>query len=158
MASDFPAYVTAEYEHGTEVMEFTPSTTAGETAAKAGELMYFDTATQTIKRCGADPALIAGISEVESEKARLLTENGKIPLRLLKPNALVAMCSATTPAETHVAVSTGYGIVRLSSGNWAVDTGDTGNARVFVVRVDIAKGIFFVKFMAANLQFDAIAS
>lgn len=158
MASDFPAYVASEYEHGTEVQEYTPSVVAGEVAAKPGELMFFDTATQTIKRCGADPALIAGISEVTSEDARVLTPNGKIPLRLLKSNALVAMCSATTPAETHVAVATGYGIARLASGNWAVDIGDTSNTRVFVKRVDIANGIFFVSFQAANLQFDAIAS
>lgn len=158
MASDFPAYVAAEYEHGTEVQEYTPSVVGGETAAKAGELMFFDTATQTIKRCGADPALIAGISEVASDSARLLTPNGKVPLRLLKPNALVALCSATTPSEAHVAVSTGYGIARLSSGNWAIDIGDTANPRVFVKRVDIAKGIFFVSFQAPNLQFDAITS
>lgn len=158
MASDFPAYVCAEYEHATEVHEFVPSQTAGETAAKAGEFMYYDTADQKIKRCGADPALIAGISEVASEAARVLTPNGKVPLRLLKPNALIAMCSATTPAETHVAVATGYGIVRLSSGNWAVDISDTSNPRVFVKKVDIAKGIFFCSPMAANLQFDAIAS
>jgi hypothetical protein len=158
VASDFPAHVCAEYEHGTEVQEYVPSQTAGETAAKPGELMYYDTADQKIKRCGADPALIAGISEVASEAARVLTPNGKIPLRLLKTNALVRMCSATTPAETHVAVATGYGLVRLSSGNWAVDTTDVANPRVFVKRVDITNGIFFVTFIAANLQFDAIAS
>lgn len=158
MASDFPAYVAAEYEHGTEVHEFTPSQTAGETAAASGELMYYDTSDQKIKRCGADPALIAGISEVTSEEARVLTPNGKIPLRLLKPNALVGMCSATTPAETHIGVATGYGVVRLSSGNWAVDIGDTSNPRVMVKKIDINKGIFFVNFLAANLQFDAVAS
>lgn len=158
MASDFPAYVAAEYEHGTEVHEFVPSQTAGETAAASGEFVYYDPADQKIKRCGADPALIAGISEVSSEAARVLTPNGKIPIRLLKPNALVALCSATTPAEAHIAVATGYGIARLSSGNWALDTGDVANPRCFVKKIDIAKGIFFVSFIAANLQFDAIAS
>jgi hypothetical protein len=66
------------------------------------------------------------------------------------------MCSATTPAETHVGVA--YGIARLSSGNWAVDTGDTSATRLIVYRVDIATGAFFVRFTAANLQLDAIAS
>ena len=51
-----------------------------------------------------------------------------------------------------------YGIARLSSGNWAVDTTDTSNTRVIVKRVDIANGVFYVNFVAANLQFDAIAS
>ncbi len=156
MATDFPASVAAEHEHGTEVQEFTPSATAGETAAGPGEFMYYDTADQKIKRCGADPSLIAGISEVDSEKAKLLTPNAKVPLRLLKPNALVRMCSATTPAETHVGVL--YGISRLASGNWSVDTGDTSNTRVIVKSVDIARGWFLVNFIAANLQFDAIAS
>lgn len=154
--SDFPAHVTAEYEHGTEVQEFTPSQTAGEVSAKAGELMYYDTADQKIKRCGADPSLIAGICEGSSEAWRVLTPNGKIPLRLIKTNALVRMCSSTTPAETHVGQT--YGVERLASGNWAVDITDTGNARVIVKGVDIAKGVFFVSFIAANLQFDAIAS
>lgn len=156
MASDFPAHVAAEYSHGTEVMEFTPSQTAGEVSAKAGELMYYDTSDQKIKRCGADPSLIAGICEGTSESWRTITPNGKIPLRLLKTNALVRMCSATTPAETHVGVL--YGVERLASGNWAVDITDTSNTRVLVKSVDIAKGIFFVTFIAANLQFDAIAS
>lgn len=156
MASDFPCHITAECEHGSEVTEFVPSQTAGETAAKAGELVYYDTATQTSKRCGADPSLIAGISEVVSENARLITPDGKVPVRCLKTNGLVRMCSATTPAETHVGVL--YGIVRLTSGNWAVDISDTSNTRVIVRRVDIPNGAFFVNFVAANLQFDAIAS
>lgn len=157
MASDFPCHATAEMEHGTEVLDFLVSTTGGETAQKAGELMYFDTSTQTLKRCGADPALILGISEVASDVARLLTPDNRIPIRALKPNALVRMCSATTPAETHLLVA-GYGIVRLASGNWAVDISDTSNIRVVVKRIDIAAGAFFVSFVAANLQADAIAS
>jgi len=157
MASDFAATVTAQIENGSEVLPFTPSQTAGETAAAPGELMYYDTADGKIKRCGADPSLIAGISEVVSEDARVLTPDGQIPLRLLKPNALVRMCSATTPVKaTHEGVA--YGIVRLSSGHWAVDTTDTSNTRVIVKKVVPATGEWFVSFTAANLQFDAIAS
>jgi hypothetical protein len=157
MASDFPCHVTAYVETGSEVLDFLVSTTGGETAAKAGELMYFDTSTQTLKRCGADPALILGISEVASDFARTITPDNRIPIRVLKPEALVRMCSATTPAETHLLVA-GFGIVRLASGNWAVDTSDTSNIRVQVKRIDIAAGAFFVNFTAANLQGDAIAS
>lgn len=152
MASDFPAYVAAEYEHGTEVLEYTPSSDV----IVPGSLWYYDTGTQTVKLCGADPSLIGGVSEVDASEADDLTPNGKVPFRALKPNALVALCSATTPAETHV--GTAYGVVKLSSGNWAVDTSDTTNTRVVVKRVDITNGIFFVSFLAANLQFDAIAS
>lgn len=156
MASDFPACVTAEVEHGSEVLEFIPSQTGGETLAKAGELWYYDTADQKVKRCGADPSLIGGISEVSSEAARVITPDGKIPVRALKSNGLVRMCSATTPAETHVGVL--YGIARLASGNWSVDTGDTSNTRVIVKKVDIPNGVFYVSFVATNLQFDAVAS
>jgi len=157
MASDFAATVTAYVENGSEVQDFVPSQTAGETAAAPGELMYLDTATGTIKRCGADPSLIAGVSEVVSEDARVLTPDGRIPLRLLKPNALVRMCSATTPVRaTHEGVA--YGIVRLSSGHWAVDVSDTSNTRVVVKKVVPATGEWFVSFLAASLQFDAIAS
>ncbi len=154
MASDFPAYVAAEYEHGTEVQEYTPGLTTE--AFGPGDLVFYDTSDQLMQLCGADPSLIAGISEVDSEEAKTLTPNGKVPVRLLKPNALVAMCSATTPAESHVGVA--YGVVTLASGNWSVDTSDTSNTRVVVKRVDIENGIFFVSFLAANLQFDAIAS
>jgi hypothetical protein len=86
MASDFPCHVTEGIEDG-DVQEFAVSTTAGETAAAAGELMYYDTATQTIKRCGADPALIAGIATGPSATARLLTPNNKIPLQLLNASS-----------------------------------------------------------------------
>ena len=158
MASDFPCHIAQNIDDGSEVQEFTPSQTAGETAAKAGELVYYDTATQTVKRCGADPALILGIAEVSSEAARVLTPNGKIPIRILKPGAIVRMCSATTPAETHVLVLTGYGVARLTSGNWALDISDTANARCQVVRVDIPNGSFYVRFWATNLQADTIAS
>jgi hypothetical protein len=154
MASDFPATVTEGIEFS-EVQEFIPSQTAGETAAKSGELVFYDTADQKSKRCGANPSLIAGISEVESEKARVLTPNGKVPVRLLHPRCGVRMCSATTPAETHVGNT--YDIARLSSGNWAL-VATTSNPRVTVYRVDINTGAFFVHFIAANLQLDAIAS
>lgn len=156
-AVSFPAHVTAEIEIGSDVQEYAVSTAAGETAAKAGELMYYDTATQTLKRCGADPALIAGIFEAgDSAVARLLTPDNKVPIRLLSAKCVVRMGSQVTPAETHVGVA--YGIVRDASGNWLVDTTDTVNTRVLVQRVDAAAGAFFVRFLPANLQFDAVVS
>lgn len=154
MASDFPAYVASEYESGTEVQEYTPGTTTD--AFVPGSFVFFDTATQLVKLCGADPALIAGISEVNSGDASVLTPNGKVPVRLLKPGAVVALCSATTLSEANVGVA--YGIAKLASGNWGIDTTDTTATRVVVKRVDTAKNIAFVSFLAANLQFDAIAS
>lgn len=154
MASDFPAYIAAEVEHGSEVLEFTPDNTSNPFVP--GSLVYYDTADQKAKLCGADPSLIAGISEVDSTEADDLTPNGKVPLRCLKPNALVAMCCGTTLAEANVGVA--YGVVKLSSGNWAIDTSDTSATRVVVKKIDTDKNIGFVSFLAANLQFDAIAS
>lgn len=156
MASDFAAHVTENIEIATDVQEYTPSATAGETAAAAGELMYFDTADQLLKRCGADPALIAGIAEVVSESAKVLTPNGKIPFRTLRSGAGVRMCSATTLSEANVGVA--YGIARLASGHWGVDTTDTSATRVVVYRVDTVTNSAFVHFLAGNLQFDAVVS
>lgn len=155
MASDFPAHVCENIEQS-QVDEYTPSATAGEVAAKAGELVYFDVADQLVKRCGADPALIMGIAELVSESAKVLTPNGKVPIRKLRPSVGVRMCSATTLSEANVGVA--YGIARLSSGNWGVDTTDTSNTRLVVYRVDTGLNAAFVHFTAANLQFDAIAS
>lgn len=156
MSSSFPASVAEEIDIGTQVNEYTPSATAGETAAKAGELMYFDTADQKIKRCGADPSLIAGICEGSSEDWKVLTPNGKIPLRQLTEKAGVKLAGSGTPAETDVGVK--YGIVRDASGNWCIDTSDTVNTRVIVYRVDPANGAWYVRFLAANLQFNGIVS
>jgi hypothetical protein len=153
--SSFPATITEDIE-ASSVQEYAVSVTSGETAAASGELMYFDTSTQTLKRCGADPSLIAGIAEGASATWRLLTPNNKIPLRTLSPRCGVRMCSSTTLSEANVGVA--YGIVRDANGFWAVDTTDTSNTRVFVYRVDTGANAAFVRFVAANLQFDAIAS
>lgn len=156
MSSTFPANVVEQIDIGTTVDEYTPSATAGETAQKAGELVYFDTATQLIKRCGADPTLIAGFVEGSSEDWKVLTPNGKIPVRKLTEKAGVKLGGAGTPAETDVGVK--YGIVRDANGNWLIDTTDTVNTRVIVYRVDIPNGAWYVRFLAANLQFNGIVS
>lgn len=155
MASSFPAEVAQKIDIGSDVQPYTPSQVAGEVFVP-GDLVFYDTVNFWMERCGADPALIAGISEVDSEEARVLTEDGKIPVRLLDTSAIVRMASATTPAEAHVGVA--YGIVRDANGHWLVDTADVVNTRVTVVGIDIATGSFYVKFIAANLQFDGIAS
>jgi len=164
VASSFPAYVAQNYEAGTSVVEATPdSAGTGATGIRPGSLVFFDTATQLLKICGANPALIMGISEVECDSARVrytaqsLTPNGMVPVRILSPSAIVAMCSPTTPAVTHLFNATGHPVVN-TSGIWSVDPTSTSNPRVQVVEIDITNGIFYVRFLAANLQGDAIAS
>lgn len=150
----FPARIA--YGHDFTVNEeFTPSATAGETMAY-GEICTL--ASNVVKRAGADPASIIGLSEVDSEKAKLITPNGKIPIRVLSEKATLIMGSDTVPVEaTHL--NQAYGIVRdATTGFWKVDVSDTTNTRVVVVRLNIAEGLWYVRFLGANLADSGIVS
>lgn len=149
MASLFPAYTVQEFKR-TSVQEYTPGTSTD--VFVPGSFVFYDTTSNTMKLCAADPALIAGISEVDSVKNALITPNGKVPVRLLHEGAIIAMSSATTPADSHVGDK--YGITKASGGQWQLDTAKTGgSARVIVVSVDIGQGIFYCQVLTANLQF-----
>lgn len=160
MASTFKPQISGNQMGYPEVREF------GVTAAQTfgvGELVYMDTATGLILVCGADPSLIAGISGASAafglgtQWPGNIYDGVKIPVTLLSSNTLVFMSSSTTPAATHVGVS--YGVVN-NSGTWQVDISDTTNTRVVVVDIfnSPQQEGFLVKFLAANLQFDAVAS
>lgn len=145
----------AGYAYGQEagyVEEFTPD---GSATHVPGDLVFYDTATQTMKKCGADPALIAAVSEVTSQSAKLLTANGKVPYRLLTLASVVKMPCSSAPTELNVGVA--YGVVNVS-GVWQVDFTDTGNTRVLVRRVVIGEDSAYVQFIAANLQFDSVVA
>lgn len=145
MASDFAVRVASGFEF-TRAAEYTPSQVAGETFIP-GDFVAWDSSNDWVERAGADPTLVYGLSEVNSEAARVLTENGKVPIRKLFPGVLLAMCSATTYSEaTHRGVE--YGIVRLSSGHWAVDTTDTSAVRVIVEDGDSVNNIWYVRPLA----------
>ena len=155
MATNFPASQVYGHDHSTN-LEYTPSAVAGETLTY-GQFCTLSGA--TVVRCGADPAGILGISEVDSEAAKLLTPNGKIPIRVLDAATTLRMASATTPvAATHIGQT--YGITRDgTSGNWLLDTAKTGaSARVLVVATDDAAGYFFVRVIAQYLIGDTIIS
>jgi hypothetical protein len=67
------------------------------------------------------------------------------------------MSSLTVPVmATHLNVA--YGVARDANGIWQVDVSDTTNTRVVVVRLEIALGFWYVKFLAANLLNDGVAS
>jgi hypothetical protein len=151
VASDFPAYIAQGHDH-TRVRDYTPGIAAGEVMLP-GDLWVFDTTNNWAERCGADPTLIAGISEVTSEQARLITASGKVPLRLFSgDNVVLGLASATTPAVSHIGDS--YGITRESNGHWRLDVAKTTtSSRVRVIDVDIAAGIFFAVVHANLLQF-----
>lgn len=151
MASDFPAYVAYNHENY-DVGKFAIDSA---NAGKAGSLCFLNTADNEIEECGADPALILGLM-TGPYTSRTIYPGSKMPVIILDSNVVVAMCSATTPADSHLTDS--YGIVKLASGNWAVDTAEAVNTRVTVVKVDPTAGIFYVKFLPANLQGDSVVS
>lgn len=148
----FPASVAYGYDKST-VEEFTPSQTAGETFMP-GDVVTLNAG--VVKLAGADPTAILGLSQVDSEAARVLTADGKIPILVLNSETVVEMCSDTVPVEaTHLGNQ--YGIVN-NGGVWKVDTTDVTNKRVEVVRLNVAEGLWFVKFIAANLQGSTVVS
>lgn len=152
----FPVTVAYDHNKGSYVEEYTPSQSAGETFGY-GDFVTLSGA--TAKRCGTDPSTILGISEVVSESARLLTPNGKVPIRVLDPEMVLVMSSTTVPVDaTHL--NNSYGITRDSTtGIWQVDVAKTGgDARVTVVRLEIALGFWYVKVIASVLLNDGIAS
>src|SRR5438477_3457083 len=147
MASDFPAFL-AYGEPWTPIVQEMPILSTD--TSVAGELVYYDTADDTVKECGADPSLILGIilgpgpASTRLQKPLPYATQTTQPVAILTPNIVVGLCSATTPAKTQTFRADGstYGIAKLSSGNWSVDTTDTSNRRVTVLRVDIANGVF----------------
>lgn len=152
----FPVTVAYDHDKGSIVEEYTPSQVAGETFGY-GDFVFL--AANVAKLCGADPASITGLSEVVSERARLITPNGKVPIRTLNSEATLQMCSDTVPVEaTHLNVA--YGITRdPATGIWKLDTAKIGAAaRVTVVRLLIPEGIWVVKPIASFLTNDGIAS
>lgn len=155
MSSKFPPFFVA----GADSYRVIGYKVDGAATFKAGNLVFFDTATQTLKVCGADPALIAGVSLIDATSAQGATNiypGFKGPVAVLSSDIEMGFSSTATPADTDIGVA--YGIVAAADGTWQVDTSDTTNTRVVVTRIDAANGIFYVRFLAANLQFDAVAS
>jgi len=150
----FPAAVAYNIDQSTNE-EYTPSQTGGETFGYGD---FVKLVANIAKLCTADPPTILGISEVVSQNARLITPNGKVPVRVLSNQTVLLMSSLTIPVEaTHLNVQ--YGITRDANGNWQVDTSKTGaSARVEVIRLDIPKGYWYVKVIPAYLPNTNIVS
>ena len=151
----FPAQVAYDIDIGSLNEEYTPSQTGGETFGYGD---FVKLVANVVKLCTADPPSILGISEVVSQNARLITPNGKVPIRTLSNATVLAMSSLTVPVEaTHLNVA--YGITRDANGNWQVDVAKTaGSARVLVTRLDIPNGIWYVKVIPAFLPNTMIVS
>lgn len=153
MPSSFPMQIAYGHDKST-VEEYTPG--VGANAFVVGDFVILNGVEAIV--AGADPAAILGISEVNSADAALLTPNGKVPVRQITSETVLQMCSDTDPVEaTHLGQV--YGIVKDgTTGFWKVDTTEAVNTRVYVDRLDVAKGIWFVKVLAANIATDTIAS
>jgi len=151
MATDFPAFVA--YNH--EAYDVGATAIDSANAGKAGSLCFFNVADNEVEECAADPALILGLM-TGPYAARTIYPGNKMPVIILDANVVVGLCSATTPSAVHVARD--YGVVKLASGNWALDFSDTTATRVRVKKVDITAGIFYVNFLPANLQGDSVIS
>ena len=146
MASNFPAYVVEGAEHSV-VREYGVGT-----AFVVGSFVVWDTSNNDMDLCGADPALIAGISEVNSADADDLTPDSKVPVRIITSDrCVIALASATTPAVSYIGDRVG---LTLSSGIWLCDVAKTTTtSRATVMDVDITNGIFFVNLSMNALQF-----
>src|SRR5262245_61540957 len=150
MSSNFPARIVEGFED-TSVHEYTP---ASDAHVIPGSFWFYDTTGNDANLCGADPTVIGGLSEVDSDEAEELTPNRKVPYRQINgPKATIALSSSTTPADSHIGDQ--YGITKdATTGNWQLDTGKTGaSARVLVKRVDITNGIFYCQLLNDQAQF-----
>jgi hypothetical protein len=151
MSTNFPMVYYTGIERGPMHMYFTPDTDA---SFDAFDLVFFDVADQTIDECGADPALILGKAAAPNTLSWLY--NGQVPVEIITPEVEYGMCVTGTLTAANQGIA--YGIVKNASGNWAVDLSETSATRVWISRVDVDRGIAFVKFLAASLQGDGIAS
>ena len=158
MASSFPAFL-AHGEPNYPLIRELPVDAAA--TFVAWELVFLNTGGgNDVEVCGADPGVITGLACAPASAKGLYYENisgatNKIPVAILTPDTVVGMSSSTTPAQAHLFNL--YGVEKTGN-NWRVDIGDTGNTRVTVVGIDIANGIFYVRFLAANLNGDSIVS
>lgn len=158
MASDFPAVYHTGIERGPMAKLYTVDSAA---TFVPHALVFLNTSDQEIEECGADPALILGWSTGRADQKFLnpLTPGAvgnRVPVEVISPEVEYGMCVNGTLAAGNTMKD--YGVVKLASGNWAVDLSDTSATRVTIIGVNVAKQIAFVKFMAASLQGDAIAS
>lgn len=153
--SAFNAYYARNIRSG-QVFEYEPD---GTDLFYRGDFVYFDTSTDTMKVCGADPSLIAGLAETPYTYKDLVP-TAKVPIRLIQADDVIAMPSATDFATTYIGDS--LDIVKSAAGVWKVLT-TTSAPRVLVVggvpaAESLDGAIWFVQVLAAYCQFDAVAS
>lgn len=148
----FPMQTAYGHDHS-RVEQYTPGT--GSNAFVVGDFVILSGGEAHV--AGANPTAILGFSEVRSADATLLTPSGKVPVRQLTTEHVLQMSSTTVPVEaTHLGQE--YGITKDgTTGNWQVDVAKTGSdARVYVDRLNVEEGIWFVKVLAEYIATDGI--
>jgi len=124
-----------------------------------------DTADNNVKKCGANPALILGICLGYGPSATNLTSGGmkpepygtnRVPVAVLTGDVTVSLSSTTVPSVAFLARSQDIVNTTITGGAgirsfWQL-AATTANTRVRVIDIDIVNGIFFVRFLDANLQ------
>lgn len=129
--SDFRGKYYTGLERGPLHLPFTPDTDA---SFDVDDLVFYDTADDTIDECGADPALILGFAKANVAAGVIevdLRADHKVLVEPISPDVEYGMPTNADLAESHIGGR--YGLVKLASGNWAVDLSDTTNTRVIIV-------------------------
>lgn len=168
MASQFPAYIPIGGAVGSEpyVDEMTFLSTD---ATNVGEFVFFDTADNNVKTCGADPALILGVQLGNGPASPFIGGalgkpspygTNKSLVAIIAPETIVALSSTTTPSLAFVTRAGGLTKVTAGGRNfWQCDTSKTaGTSRFIIMDVDIPNGIYYVRFKPANLQGQSVVS
>lgn len=167
MASQFLPTVAHSGPSGGVEPRVVEATMLSTDTAQVGEFVFFDTADNTVKVTGADPALILGLMLGHSPLSTigLLAKpqpyaTNKQPVAVIHADTVVALSSTTTPAASFLYRK--FGLTKVSAGGrnfWQCDTAKTaGTARGVIVDINIAQGIFYCKFLPANLQGQTVVS
>jgi len=166
MASQFPAFIAHAGPGGSSDPYVFEGRVAIADVSQAGEFVVWSAG--TISECGANPASILGIILGEAAASKKQLANNKpqpykststytlVPIAVLSPDTIVGLSSSTVPVEATHRYNT-YGITLLTVNSfwnyWQLDISKTGaNARALVVDIDSTNGIFYVRFLPANLQ------
>ncbi len=168
MASQFPPFLAHAQAPGSEPRVY-EATFLSTDVSQPFEFVFFDTADNNVKECGTDPALILGLVLGNAPASTLISAAtgkpqpyaaNKVPVAVLRADTVIGLSSTTTPALSFVTRK--FGLTKVAAGGrnfWQCDTSKTGGtARGVIIDIDITNGIFYVNFLPANLQGQAVVS
>lgn len=126
------------------------------TAAEAwglGAAVVLD-ASETLVECGTDPAAILGFAQAPAAAGDLVGDMAGLglecPVAVAEGGRRFWMAADATLDINDVNLS--CGIIALGNGTWVLDLGDTGNARMWIHKVDVDRQLALASVLAANRQ------